>query len=108
MLSNIYLTLALPTYAVQQTLTSATTQSGTEGAFTDLITSGGVLTVALTLGWFLLRRSDERETNIRQQLKDDLDKQHAALVAEQEAHQTTKLELIDVLRYCTCVIHHEE
>lgn len=44
---------------------------------------GSILTIALGLGWFLLRRSDSRETSIREALRKELQD-------EREAHEETR------------------
>lgn len=108
MFSNVYLAVTVPTFAVAQVVGPSVSQPGLDSSILDLLTSGGVLSIALGLGWFLLRRSDDREHNIRQQLKDELDQRHTELLAEQLAHATAREELIDVLRSCVCTQYEEE
>ena len=108
MISNIYLAFTVPALATNNVVNLADVASPGNDPLMDLLTSGGVLSIALGLGWFLLRRSDEREHNIRQQLKDELDHHHKALLTEQSLHQESKEELIYVLKSCRCTLYEEE
>lgn len=105
MASNLYLATVVPTYTLG---TAAGASTNTGQAILDGLTSSGVLGVALAIGWFFLRRSDERERSIRQQLKEELDRKHDELLEEQSRHEGTKAELMMILRSCRCFEATEE